>query len=217
MAGLLARRVAGPCEVTLRAPAPLGQPLAVRAAGEGSFELTEGDTVLARARPCSIDLAVPAPPDPAEAEKRAGSCRAFETHPFPRCFVCGPARPPGDGLRIFPGWFAERELAAAPWVPDASLAEPSGAVAAEFVWAALDSPSAFPLLEPASSSELEPLVLGRLAVDLRRPVLPGERLLVSAWSLGVGGRRGVAGAALHAEAGDLCAVARATWISLAQA
>ena len=52
-------------------------------------------------------------------------------------------------------------------------------------------------------------------VDLRRAPRSGERCVVYAWSLGLEDRRGLAGCALHSDAGGLCAVALATWISLA--
>jgi hypothetical protein len=217
VAGLLAEGVEGACEVTLRAPAPLARDLELRTSGDGRRELWDGETLLASARSIApLELQVPDPPEFAEVEKRAGSCRAFATHPFPHCFVCGPAREPGDGLRVFPGWHAELGLAAAPWQPDPALADASGRVALRFVWAALDSPSAFPLLEPADAVRLEPLVLGRLALEQRHDVVPGARHVVTAWSLGIEGRRGHAGCALHDEAGRLCALARATWVSLAR-
>ena len=173
VAGLLAAPLGAASEVRLRAPAPLDEPLEVRVGAEGGRELWHGEQLLATARLAPLELAAPEPPPFAEAERRAGSCRAFKTHPFPRCFVCGPDRAEGDGLRILPGWFEERQLAAAPWCPAANLSR-DGQVAAEFVWAALDSPSAFPLLEPPESVRHEPMVLGALTVDLRQPVAAGE-------------------------------------------
>ena len=215
VAGLLAARLEGTVEVRLRAPAALDHPLVVRAT-DGGVELLDGGQCVATARCTVLDLDVPAPPAFAEAQERAGSCRAFQTHPFPRCFVCGPDRAPGDGLRILPCWFPERELAAAPWQPDRSLADSGGRVPAEFIWAALDSPSSFPLLEDPEAQKLEPMVLGSLTVRRDREVRAGERCVVSTWSLGLEGRRGTAGAALTNEAGELCAVARAVWVSIAR-
>ena len=45
-----------------------------------------------------------------------------DRHPLPMCFVCGPARVHGDGLRIIPGALPPRPdyktgTFAAPWVP----------------------------------------------------------------------------------------------------
>jgi hypothetical protein len=103
VAGLLARRIEGPASVTLLAPAPLGKPLEVRTDGSGRVALRDGDALLATAEPDRVTLEPPSAPDFDEALRRAGTCRAFQTHPFPGCFVCGPDREPGDGLRIFPG------------------------------------------------------------------------------------------------------------------
>jgi len=46
-----------------------------------------------------------------------------QEHPFPTCFVCGPDRRPGDGLRILVGPVAGRDLSANVWYPDEALAE----------------------------------------------------------------------------------------------
>jgi hypothetical protein len=215
VAGILAAELAGPVEVTLLAPTPLGRPLE-RVRVEDGVELRDGERVLARARPTALDLEPPEPPGFEESLAVAGRCRAFETHPFPRCFVCGPDRAPGDGMRVFPGWLSERGLAAAPWIPDASLADASGQVRPEFLWAALDSPSAFPLLEDPAAQKLEPLVLGRLAAHVAERPEVGARLVVCAWQIELGERKGIAGTAVHDESGGCLARARATWISIAQ-
>jgi hypothetical protein len=128
--------------------------------------------------------------------------------------VCGPERAVGDGLRIFPGWLPERSLAAAEWIPDETLADGAATIAPEFVWAVLDCTGSFPLLEPPEAQALEPMVLGRLAVDLARAPRAGEACLVTAWSLGLEGRRGRAGSALFAGS-ELLARGLATWVSLA--
>ena len=216
VAGRLAAPLAGPLEVTLRAPVPLGRPLQAVPVESGR-ELRDAGTVLAHARCTVLEMEPPEPPGFDESLAVAGRCRAFETHPFRRCFVCGPDRAPGDGMRVFPGWLAQRRLAAAAWIPDASVCNEAGEVRREFVWAALDCPSAFPLLEDPAAQKLEPLVLGRLAAHLEQPAKLGQRLVLSAWSIELGERRGLAGTALHDESGTCLARARATWISLAGA
>lgn len=215
VAGRLARHLDGPVEVRLRAPTPLGRELRIEA-GEGSeVVLFDAATALASARAAEVELEPPPSPGFERASALAQSCRAFETHPFPRSFVCGPERPAGDGLRIFPGPVPGTDRVAAPWVPDSSLAGADGAVRPEFLWAALDSPSSFPLLEDPDARQLEPMVLGRIAADLRGSAKPGERCVVVAWPLGLEGRRGFAGCALYGGAGELIALARAAWVSLA--
>jgi hypothetical protein len=215
VAGLLARRITGPAAVSLRAPAPLAEPLAIRRAAAGRLGLYRGDTLLASAEPEGVSIEAPPAPDAGETLRRAGSCRAFQTHPFPGCFVCGPERAPGDGLRIFPGPVPGTDRVAAPWLPAPELGDEAGHVRTEFVWAALDSPSSFPLLEDEASRRLEPMVLGKLAVEIAGPVVAGEPHSVVAWPLSLEGRRGVAGVALYRESGDAVALGRATWVSLA--
>ena len=213
--GLLSRGLAGAVEVTLRAAAPLATPLDVGEAEDGGRTLTHEGREIARAVRTTLALDVPPAPPRAQVEAIAGSCRAMRTHPFPRDFVCGPDRAPGDGLRIFPGVVPGSDRVAAIWIPDVSLCTADRRVAPEFLWAALDSPSSFPLLEPESARELEPMVLGRLCVRIDGELHAGERTLVMAWPIALEGRRGVAGAALVHESGRRIGLARATWISLA--
>jgi hypothetical protein len=219
VAGLLARHVAGTTEVALRAPAPLETELRIetqdsdRDDGE-RVALLDGETILATARRGVLDLESPAPPDYATAVATAGTCRAFATHPFPRCFVSGPDREAGDGLRILPGVLEGSDVVAAPWIPDASLADEAGSVRHEFLWAALDTPSSFPLLEDPEARRLEPMVLGRLTAAISGALHPGERCVVIAWPLSLEGRRGYAGSAIFSESGERIALARATWVSL---
>lgn len=171
--------------------------------------------MLARARPAPFELEIPAAPDPEMTRRNEGRSRAFRTHPFPRCFVCGPDRRAGDGLRIFPGPVRGCDAAAALWTPSADLASADGRVGPEFVWSALDSPSAFPLLEAPESRALEPLVLGELHAEIHEPVQCGERHLLQMWPLGFEGRRRRAGIALYGPDDRVRAAGVATWVSLA--
>jgi hypothetical protein len=199
--------------VTLRAPVPLERALEV-SRGAGGLALRAGDRVLAEARLAPdpfAGVALPAAPPLERVRAAEGRCRAFETHPFPRCFVCGPER--ADGLRIFPGPVAGSDAVAAVWEP--RDADPDGRVPIELLFAALDCPTAFPLLETPESKRFEPLVLGRLAGAVRAPLSAGEPCIVVAWPLGPPGRRAEAGAALYSVSGACGAVGRATWVSLA--
>jgi hypothetical protein len=214
VAGLLAARLGGPVEVRLQAPAPLEAALELRTTGDG-VTLLHGERALAVARSTVLAARAPEPPAAEALRAHEGSCRALRTHPFPRCFVCGPERAAGDGLRILPGWHAQARCAAASWCPDRELADARGHVRPEFVWAALDCTSAFPLLEDPANQRLEPLVLGRIAADLLRPARAGRAHAVSAWVLELDERGGRAGMALHDADGELCAVGCARWVSLA--
>lgn len=98
-----------------------------------------------------------------------------------------------------------------PWIPDASLAERSGTLATEFIWAALDCPSGFALLPVP---EGKTLVLGELCARVGSAVRPGDRCVVIGWPLHVDGRKHCAGSAIFTESGDAVAVGRATWIEV---
>jgi hypothetical protein len=97
----------------------VGRPVPVHRHGGGILVVEDGDVLLAEARPVKVGLepplAVPATLTPEAAEAAAGRSRYYDDPVFPGCFGCGPARRPGDGLRIFPGRTAGRLLWAAPW------------------------------------------------------------------------------------------------------
>lgn len=207
--GLLAAHVEGPAAVRLRAPPPLEVELEVRHSADGASLLHDGATI-AEARASSVELEVPAPPSDAEVEAGARAFRGFQSHYFPSCFVCGPERDAGDGLRIFAGPVAGRALVAAPWEPEACLGGPDGEVLPVFLWSALDCPGAFAIPEV----ERGVLLLGELAVALSGGISVGERCSVVAWVLGREGRKHFSGSALFSAAGVCQAVARATWFEV---
>lgn len=197
--GLVAQLVGEPAQITLRAPPPLGTRLLVERDGERA-RVTDGETLVAEAEPVDFELEVPAPPSFAEAERASLSYPGFEQHAFPTCFVCGPEREPGDGLRIFAGPLGDGGFSS-PWIPTE--------VAPELVWAALDCPGAIAVGFP----ERGETVLGRFAVSIDELPRAGERCVVVAWPLGEEGRKLYAGTALYGENGRCLAHARATWIA----
>ncbi|MGH2681652.1 MAG: hypothetical protein ACRDIX_00275 [Actinomycetota bacterium] len=205
MAGI----IGGVAEVTLRQPPPLGRGLAVRRFDDRAVGILDGETVVAEGVPADVDLLAPEPVALKDAIEAARRYPGFAGHPFPTCFVCGPDRDEGDGLRIFPGSVDGRQLVAAPWTPDQTLAGAHGRVRPEFVWAALDCPGAF-----ANGFPQVPMVLGRLASRALRPVQVGEECVVVAWTAGIEGRKHFAGTALFGGDGALRAIARAIWIRL---
>jgi hypothetical protein len=153
---------------------------------------------------------VPAPPSYAEAEHAAAAYVGLHDHPAPMCFVCGPERQPHDGLRIFSGPVAGRDLVAAPWIPDPTLADSSNTVAAEFVWGAIDCPGAW----ACHFSKERVLLLGQLTAAIARRPAVGERCVITGWQIAQQGRKHVAGSALYAEDGTLCAQSSAVWIEI---
>lgn len=207
VAGVLAARIEGPAEVTLRLPPPLETPMQLVQDGD-TLKLMDGGKLVAEGVPTAFDLNVPPAPSRETAEAAVANYSGFEKHTYPTCFVCGPERTAGDGLRIFAGRFNGPGTVAAPWTPGAELAV-DGRIPTEIHWAALDCPGAFAVMERET-----PVVLGRMAAEIRRPVEPGARCVVMAWAMGVDGRKHFAGTALFNESGELAARALQTWIEV---
>ena len=202
--GRLAGIVGEPVEVTLRKPPPLDKALIV----EGG-RLLDGDVLIASAERVALQFDVPDPVDFGQAERLARNYIGREHHLVPGCFVCGPGRAPGDGLRIFPGKTRAGEPAAAPWIPDPSLCDERGEVRREILWASLDCPGYFGAMDA-----MEMAVLGRMAGAIDRPVRAGEHCVIMGWLLGRDGRKVHAASALWNEAGELVGRSRQTWILL---
>lgn len=210
---LIAKFINGPAAVRLRKPPPLDAPMEVRE-NNGVIELYHEDELVASGRPAAVELDVPRPPDFEEAQAASGRYRGFASHFYPGCFVCGPERGHGDGLRIFAGPVEEgtgpEGMVAAAWVPDDSLKDSSGLVAAEFIWAALDCPGAYAFPEPENGA----LLLGELAVAIKGTVSPGEKCVLIGWEISHEGRKHFTGTALFGETGACRAVGYATWFEV---
>lgn len=190
--GLLAIHVDAPAvQVTLRTPPPLDTELLVR-----GTSLYDGDALVAEAAPSVLTVT---PPPSVGIERAAASVFAGRSaHPFPTCFVCGPDHP--DGLHLFAGPVGDG-LVAATWTPeDASDV---------MVWAALDCPGGWSADLPG-----RPMVLGRMACRIDASPVPGETHVVQGWLRGGEGRKVLTGSALYDAAGQVLAVAEATWITL---
>jgi hypothetical protein len=210
VAGLLAGMLDGPVEVTLRAPPPLETSLVLRAA-EGEARLLHDAVELASARPGQAGVTAPPAPSLRAAEAAGARYPGFATHLYPECFVCGPRRPEGDGLRIFTGPMEDAAVVAGVWTPEPQDADAERRALPEIVWAALDCPSYFAFLNPAL-----PALLGRMAADVSERPRAGEACIVVAWRIAQERRKHVAGSALYSRDGRLLAIAKATWIELAR-
>ena len=217
--GLLATYIDGNAEITLLAPPPLGEPLCI-VSGERGVELRQHEKTLARGRTVGIDL--PEIPTVRFCEAHDAIRRSpydESRHPLPTCFVCGPQRGEGDGLRIIPSPLSARGddktgMLAAPWVPPFNLAGEDGAIASEFIWAALDCPTGF---AAAGARHLgmtgnEAVLLGRMGARIERRPDPGDRCVIVAWPTGRDGRKLFASSALLSSTGEVLAVAQTTWI-----
>jgi hypothetical protein len=216
--GLLAAHIDGDAEITLLAPPPLGQQLDI-VAGEHVVELRKQETTVATGRRVRID--VPEIPVVNFSEARDAVRRSpydQGRHPLPMCFVCGPARVYGDGLRIVPAPLPplpdyKTGTVAAPWVPYANLAK-DGAVAAEFIWAALDCPTGYAAVgaQHLGMTGAETILLGRMSARIERSPCPGDQCIVVAWPTGRDGRKLFANSALLSSDGECLAAAQATWL-----
>jgi hypothetical protein len=198
--GRLAAYVDAPeVEVTLRLPPPLERPLEVRRDGDAVL-LLDGVSVVAEARPSSVDLEAPAPVSLADARLAAARHVRVGDPVFHECFVCG-IREEGDGLRVYAGPVEGREplLAAPATLPEA---------AAELVWAAIDCPGAYAVGAAGRGS----VVLGRMTARVDVVPRAGETCVAVAWPLGEDGRKLYAGTALFSTDGELYGVARQVWI-----
>src|SRR5262245_10169991 len=125
--GLLARSISGDAEVTLLKPTPLEAPLRTIEAAHGKWELRNEGTVVATGQAANFDLTrlEKASFEEAAAAELLTPIRPHE-HLVPTCFVCGPARKKGDGLRIFAGPLSRQSrddaaVLAATWIPDLSV------------------------------------------------------------------------------------------------
>jgi len=190
--------------VTLRTPPPLDTPLAVVADGDGGVRLMRGDTLVAEASRSRLEVDAVPPVDAAHARAATATYPGLVSHPFPECFVCGPKRAVGDGLRLFPGRLGDGRTACT-WT-----VTPEFAGRPELVWAALDCPGGW-------SAEIEgrPMVLGRLTAVVDAVPEAGEECIVMGQLLGAEGRKTWTASTVYGPDGRELGRAHATWISIA--
>jgi hypothetical protein len=206
--GLIATTLHLDVNVRLVAPPPLETPLELAPRGDAEWVLSSPAGPVARAVSSRMQLDVPSPPQYVQAVWASQHYAGFREHAFPDCFVCGPHRRRGDGLRIFPGML-DSGIVAAPWLPADNLDGGDGKVGVAFLWAALDCPGYF-----AVSGARRVMVLGEMQAHVDRRVHVGEACTVIGWKIAAAGRKHLAGTAIFDEDGELCARARATWIDL---
>jgi hypothetical protein len=196
--------------VTLHAPAPVGRPMRIEHETDG-IHLYAGSTLTASARPSDpFDALVP-PVGFEVAELASAGYPGFSRHPAPDCFVCGPDRARGDGLRLFAGRLDDGTArTACPWVPDDSaLDENTGHVPEEIVWAALDCPGGWTV-----DLEAQPRVLGRITARIRNVPKPGDHCVVMGRALGSDGHKTYAATTIYAPDGNILGQSLATWLTL---
>jgi hypothetical protein len=210
VAGLVAERLGARADVTLRRPTPLATPLRLRPASSGWRLETEAEgELLVEGQPAAPVLPRVQPPPAPRYEHALHASECMPEHPFPHCFVCGPARAEGDGLRIFAAPLGQGAgVVAATWIPDASLCTDSARVDSPFLWSALDCPGAM----VAMAERPRPMLLARMTAELPSRVQSGERCVVVGWKIARDGRKHISGTALYGEDGRLCGVSSQLWI-----
>lgn len=206
--GLVAQLMGGPATVRLRAKPPLDTPLSV-VRTDGGVELHHADALVAQGIEPSVSWEeVPAAPSPRQAVAAQARYTGLHTHVFPRCFVCGPEREPGDGLQLFAGPVEDRDLVACTWTPGPGLARPDGTLDPVFVWAALDCPSFFGMNLPYDKLFL----LAEMSAALEHPIGADTPLVVYGWGRKSEGRKHFAGSAIASAEGAVLAHAQHLWI-----
>ncbi|MGH3373028.1 MAG: hypothetical protein ACRDPR_23825 [Nocardioidaceae bacterium] len=202
-------------EVTLRRPPPLDTAMVVEHEPDGTTRLRHGADLVAEARCTEDDLPTLEEVDPERAGAAMASYPGHRSHPFPRCFACGPDRAEGDGLRIFPGPVGPDRVASL-WVPDQSLAEASDLldrgvprVGTATAWAALDCVGGW-------STDLEgrPMVLGRIAARVDALPVVGETHVVVGEALASEGRKTFTASTIYDSDHRVVARARHTWVAV---
>ena len=217
--GMLAKTLDDVVEVTLLKPVPLNVSLKIIRSDDGSATLARGEIILASAKQTDLRL------DGLAAASFTQANYASRATPFVEdnrdasgCFVCGPGRREGDGLRILAGPLPDRKsdyaVYASPWVPPRDLANYDGLVAEEFIWACLDCPTGHAILGSKFDGTNNSILLGRMATRIFERPRHGEACVITAQVEGVSGRKSLAKSALYGETGALLAYARATWITV---
>ncbi|HEX6064262.1 MAG TPA: hypothetical protein VFZ04_08590 [Longimicrobiales bacterium] len=211
--GLLGKHVHGAAQVRLHRPPPLDEPLTLDLGAHDHITLHKREHIIAEGVRTALAHHVPEAVNYDVAAEATRNFRWYHGHPFAGCFVCGPERQPGDGLCIYPGAVTNRDVVAAPWVPDVTICDSEDqAVLPEVLWAALDCPSWFGLLE--FEAGITGALLGQLSAHvLRRPKL-AEKCVVIGWSRGREGRKLYGGAAVYTADGELLGSSYAIWIEL---
>jgi hypothetical protein len=205
--GRMAEYIVGCAKVRLMSPPPLETPLRLTCSKDEVL-LFDDEFLVAKAAPHQLDIEAPPSPSLEMARSMSEHYVGFSHTAFPQCFVCGPERKKGDGLRIFPGVSRDASMVACVWEPSAELFGTDGRLKTWAVWSALDCPSGWAFLHQGEG----PALLGEYAVDIISPIVNGHAFIVVGWEFENTGRKHKTGSALYSSQGRLLACAQATWI-----
>ena len=206
-AGLIAKHLNFPSEITLRSPPPLNRSMQLEQ-HDKKATLLDGTKLIAEAKVIDLALKVPEPISYDKAQSAKKITDAFDASSLSNCFVCGSKRQEGDGLRIRPGIIGQQKVAA-PWIPLPNFGNQEGYIKSEFIWAVLDCPGAW-----AIQDETNYYLLGRMAAKELKPVKIGKKYIVLGWVIGQEGRKIWTGTAIYDESGNLHSKAKGTWIQI---
>src|SRR5262245_6183081 len=191
VAALLTAAPGAATRVTLRRPPPLDTEMSVRHADAG-IAVYDGERLVAEAEPDALDETdIVAPVGYDEAVAASATYSGFTQHPFPTCFVCGPQREPGDGLRLFPGRLHDHNRTAAPFEAPAEISP-------VLLWATLDCPGGW-----AVPLEARSYVLGRMTARVAALPMPGDRCVVMGEMLSEEGRRAFVRTTVYSPSGGV--------------
>jgi len=204
-------------EVTLRAPIPLDQPMAVQVQESGTAAtIWQGETLIVEAKVSELEMPVPAPPS--WTETRAAVAQSASLLPnfhsglpggtgfHPICFCCGADH--DSGLNVYAAPVLGGEQVAAVWQSESQWAAADGYLPDEYLWTALDCPGQFAFLAGGVTTGL----LGRITAQVHHRAKAGDEYLVTGWRIAQEGKKHFAGTAIHDSEGRLIAEAKAVWI-----
>ncbi len=219
LAGRLPAAGASAVEVTLRQPPPLD--VAMKVQYVDLEDATRQALLLMGGSRIAVGQVVggePAPVEPvsaATAQQAMSRFPGLDSHPFPSCFVCGPQRAHGDGLRIFPGP-VDAGVVASTWVPHESLTDrpdrpndPVQHVGIGTAWAALDCAGGW-----AGDVGERRMVLGRMTALVDALPLVDEPHVVLGEARGREGRKTFTASTLYDSDGRIVGRAEHVWIAI---
>lgn len=193
---------------TLLQPPPLDTALTWEADDAELRLLTQGGAVIGTATAGSFDDDAPSVVSHEEAVAGEAAYPGLHSHPFAHCFTCGPAREPGDGLRVFSGPIDDGRTGAL-WNVDDAFGDDAGQVSEPVTWAALDCPGGWTAGYPDDI-----LLLGRMTAEVLRAPMVGETLMATGWLRAVERRKRLTSTALFTDAGELVGRSEQIWISM---
>ena len=205
-----------PVSIRLKAPPPLDTEMRIEH-GDVKALVLAGDQIIAQVRRADETLE----PAPFISVKSAQECSeqglagSLINHPFPGCFVCGPSRASGDGMRIFTGPDKDPALHAASWHAHPAWSSDGHEIDIPFIWSALDCPSS----GPAFATSIQPdsdiaYVLGTLDIRVTtRPKINETYSIVCALDEG-DERLYRTRVSLYAQDSTLLATGAAIWVQV---